>query len=238
MNTTKQFRAMLASLASPVLVVLGVLITPGYGSALTFDLNCVLTSTGCTPSASYGTITITDNGDNVTIVVDLVGTDNKIQGVWLNYDDSLFSNSSDFQTVNNGGDIGVEVNENATQADGHTAGFFDLHMPEPPPGNLGDDPFSDQITLASVNLDPDNFDFTTLSGLFAAVHIGNLFCTDQAAGLCTPGQGGPDSLFVGSTSGDTSTTTTQVPEPSTLFLLGSGLLFLVRVTRRMVLVQR
>jgi hypothetical protein len=46
---------------------------------------------GCSPSATYGTVTLTDNGNNVDLTVSLVGGAQKILAVYLNYNDATFS---------------------------------------------------------------------------------------------------------------------------------------------------
>jgi hypothetical protein len=180
--------------------------------ALTFDLNCTLSGAGCASSASFGSITLTDNGDDVDITVDLVGSGvHKIQRVYLNFDDSLFSNANNFDTVSN---VGVIEDQNNLQADGYSTGKFDLRLPDPPPGNLGFEPYSDTITLSGFNLNPDHFNFSDTSNLLlGAVHIGNIACANDT---CI-GQGGEESIWVGAT-------LSQVPEPTTLLLLGSGLI--------------
>ena len=179
--------------------------------ALSFDLNCVISSSGCAPTVSYGTITITDNGNSVDINVNLVGSGvNKVQKLMLNTD----LNSTGWSVT--GGVTSVSAVTDGIQADGYTAGKFDLQLPAT--GNGGFEPLNVTLSKASTNLGPANFDFTDSSGImYAAVHIGSLFCTNQAAGICSPGVSGQDSLWVGSRP------TPAVPEPASVLLLGSGL---------------
>lgn len=176
-------------------------------TSVTFDLNCVISGAGCPPSASFGTVTLTDNGNNVDVVVDLAGAGvHKVQKVFLNYDDSLFSNSSAFGTSSS---AGVIVGQNAQTPAGYS-GSLDLTIPDPPPGNLGFEPYSDTITLTGFNLNPDHFNFLdTLGKVGVAVHVGNFGGS--------PGVAGTDSIWVGS---DPPAAT---PEPGTLLLLSSGL---------------
>jgi hypothetical protein len=179
--------------------------------ALTFNLNCVLNSSGCTPTVSYGTITLTDNGNSVNVTVDLVGAGiNKVLEFGLNFNTSLDNSGWSITGTT------ITANENAIQADGYTAGKFDLNVPSN--GNLGFEPFSGTLSKTSTNLDPSTFDFNDTNNVFRAfVHIGNLSCSNQGAGICTPGAAGNSSLWVGATP------TSTVPEPASVLLLGSGL---------------
>jgi hypothetical protein len=176
--------------------------------ALTFDLNCVLTSSGCTPTVTYGTITITDSTNSVLINVNLVGSGiNKVLKLDLNTN----LNSTGWSVT--GSVSNVDASTNGIMANGYSAGQFDLEIPGS--GNGGFEPLTVTLSKTSTNLDPSNFNGTDSGGLlFAAVHIGNLYCAD---GVCSPGVSGQQSLWVGSRPAPT------VPEPASLVLLGSGL---------------
>ena len=199
----------LLSLAAALLV--GSFMQAAPVQALTFDLNCVLSSAGCTPTVSYGTITLTDSGNSVLVSVNLVGSGvNKVLEFGLNMNPSL--NNSGWSITG----TTITANEDAIQADGYTAGKFDLNVPSN--GNLGFEPFSGTISKTSTNLDSSTFDFNDTNNVFRAfVHIGNLACSNQAAGVCTPGAAGESSLWVGARP------VSGVPEPASIILLGSGL---------------
>ena len=199
----------LLSLAAALLI--GSLMHGAPAQALTFDLNCVLSSAGCTPTVSYGTITLIDSGNSVLVSVNLVGSGvNKVLEFGLNMNPSL--NNSGWSITG----TTITANEDAIQADGYTAGKFDLNVPSN--GNLGFEPFSGTISKTSTNLDPSTFDFNDTNNVFRAfVHIGNLACSNQAAGVCTPGAAGESSLWVGARP------VSGVPEPASIILLGSGL---------------
>ena len=179
--------------------------------ALSFDLNCVITASGCTPTVNYGTITITDSGNSVIINVDLVGSSvNKVLKLDLN------TNLNDTGWSVTGSVSNVDASTNGITANGYSAGNFDLEIPGT--GNGGFEPLTVTLSKTSTNLAPSNFNFTESGGLlFAAVHIGSLSCADQANGVCSPGVSGTQSLWVGSRPVPT------VPEPASVLLLGSGL---------------
>jgi len=204
----KQVKSLL-SLGAALMV--GSLIQVAPVQALSFDLNCVLTSSGCTPTVNYGTITITDSGNSVIVSVDLVGSGvNKVLEFGLNFNPSLDNSGWSITGTS------VTAAENNVQANGYTAGKFDLNVPSN--GNLGFEPFSGTLAKTSTNLDPATFDFNDTNNLLRGfVHIGNLACSNQEAGICTPGAAGTSSLWVGATP------TSTVPEPASVLLLGSGL---------------
>jgi len=199
----------LLSLGAALLVGSFMQVAPAQ--ALTFDLNCVLSSAGCTPTVSYGTITLTDSGNSVLVSVNLVGSGvNKVLEFGLNMNPSL--NNSGWSITG----TSITANEDAVQADGYTAGKFDLNVPSNE--NLGFEPVIGTISKTSTNLDPSTFDFNDTNNVFRAfVHIGNLACSNQAAGVCTPGAAGESSLWVGARP------VSGVPEPASVILLGSGL---------------
>jgi len=190
--------------------VAGLLLQAAPVQALSFDLNCRITSSGCTPTVNYGTITITDSGNSVIINVDLVGGGvNKVIKLDLN------------TTLNEAGwSVTGSVSNVEADTDGITAsvypGRFDLEIPGT--GNGGFEPLTVTLTKATTNLDPSHFNFLDSAGLlFAGVHIGNLYCADQVNGVCSPGVAGEQFLWVGSRPASV------VPEPNALLLLGSGM---------------
>ena len=194
---------------------------PASGEALSFSLNCIVTgSNTCAPSVSYGTISFTDNGNGVDVQVDLVGTGQRIQTVLFNYDDAKFANNA-FAIVPS-----VGVAENAQTLPPLNGLGFDLQIPSQANMNTPD-PYLGTLTLASVDLNPADFNFKDSTGtLFAAVHIGT--CGPEEPATCLPGQTGGNSIKVGAL-GDP---LTPVPEPATLLLWGTTLVGLGYLRRR------
>lgn len=189
--------------------------------ALVFDLNCIIGGGNqgngtCTPSPSYGTITITDNGSSVSVTVDLVNTGQKVLEVYLNFDPAL--DESGWASP-----VGILADEDQQKPGGY-AKSMDLEIPGT--GNLGFEPQSFDISKLLTDLDPSTFDFTDAVNdlIFAAVHIGA--CGPAGPATCQPGQTGENSIFVGALEAG------QVPEPGTIALIGVALLALMGVMRR------
>ena len=119
-------KKLLLSFAVILSVFLMVFVTMvGKSEALTFYLDCDISSSGCTSTSTLGTIALTDNSNYVDVFVDITGVSvYDVHEILLNYNDALFSNSSGFATIP--ADFGVIVGENNKKADGYSSGKFDL----------------------------------------------------------------------------------------------------------------
>jgi hypothetical protein len=195
-------------------------------STFTYSLNTILGGTLTPTSFNYGTVTVTDNTSNtnaVNFTIDLFGTGSKIQEFDFNTVGNL--NNATFTAFSTlYGNLTVDHDPNAVQADGYSTGKFDVSTPEN--GSFGNvsDPLSFTLTAvkngSTVDLNASDFNVTDTSGiLYNAVHIGN--CVAGTLG-CATGQ----SIWVGSGPGVT------VPEPLSLALLGSGVFGIGMVKRR------
>lgn len=207
----------IAALAFGILADIG----SSQAAAITYSLNEIINGgSSLTSSPSFGSVTFSDNttdANKVDVSISLNGTGEKTLAFYFNYDPS-FGSSTPF-TVS-GGVTTLSNSENNQQADGYTAGKFDIQTPEH--GNAGTEPLNFTIALSGTNLDPSSFNFTDTSGhLFDALHIGN--CGDER---CTPGGNGEASIWVGATPA------TAVPEPASILLLASALLPLAVLRRR------
>jgi hypothetical protein len=191
-------------------------------AVITYALNEIIAGgSTLTSTPSFGSVTYSDNaGDanKVDVSISLNGTGEKALTFYFNYNVASFGSSTPF--VLTGGVTSRLNSENNEQADGYTAGKFDIQTPAT--GNGGTEPLNFTIALAGTNLNPGDFDFTDSSGhLFNALHIGN--CGNQ---VCSPGQNGEASIWVGSGPA------TSVPEPASMLLLGSALMSLAVLRRR------
>ena len=215
-------RLLLGGMAALVLGV-GAPMGASQAAIITYDLNEIIAGgSTLTPTPSFGTVTFSDNSSDankVDVSVSLNGTGQKALSFYFNYNEATFNSSTAF--VLTGGVTSLINSQNNEQADGYTAGKFDVQTPAT--GNGGTEPLNFTIALAGHDLNPSDFNFKDSSGhLFNAVHIGN--CGTE---VCTPaGLNGDASIWVGSGSAIT------VPEPASILLLGSALLPMAVLRRR------
>jgi hypothetical protein len=184
-------------------------------ASYTYDLNRVLAA--LTPTSGWGTVTISDstvNSNWVDVSIELNST-YKPLGLWLNYAGcssglSLYTNPS----FTSGTDATVDCNAEKADGYGDSNGTFDISIPDN--GNFGNvNDISFTLFRSSGNLDASSFNTLDQWGnLYVAVHVGNL-----------PGGA---SIWLGSDG----TTTTRVPEPAMLGLLGLGMFGLAAFRRR------
>jgi hypothetical protein len=201
------------------LFLIAILFSLPAQAKLIYDLNEIVDGPSITPAVtSFGTVTFEDSSsdsDWVDITVDLTADGvHRVQSIYFNFSGN--STSYDFDTE--GSDLGVVEDEGNLKAGGYP-GFFDLKIPEPPPGNLGFEIYSDTISATKdgspFSLTEQMFNALDTSGnFFVIVHIGNYGGE--------PGVGGEDSIWVGS----------QVPIPGSVLLLSSGLLGVIFLRRK------
>lgn len=187
------------------LLLIGTAASSARAASITFNLDAIIDGSGLRSTASLGTLTLTDNGNYVDIVVKLENPSWKIQEMALNFDDSRFSNSSRFSLVHES----LKVNEDKVKQGGYK-GNFDIDIPAT--GNIGQyGYYSDTLKLlggGNTILDVSDFAFKDTNNLiYASLHIGNY--------------SNGSSVWVGASS---IARPHAVPEPSTILLLGFGML--------------
>jgi hypothetical protein len=195
-------------------------------ASITFNLDCVLNTTPCAPTSVFGTVTLTDgtgaNTGKVEVAVNLAGSGQKFKDLLFNFSGPETSfTSSDGQTLAFGA--------NAFAINPYN-GLFDLSGM----GGLGwngSDPYSTFVGSPQGAISVADFiakDSSGGQGVYVALHIQNIGdanggnCTGNATGTnCAPGVTGPGSLKIG---GRIDTSTIPAPEPTSMVLLGTGLL--------------
>lgn len=201
-----------------LLLALMVLLAPAAARAdsFTFTLNCTLSGAGCANSGPWGTVTISDNTTNANWV-DLSVALNVPTAKTLNLDLNFLGTVASGYSFSLTNGKSVAYSPDGIKADGYSTGMLDIQIPGT--GNLGNaNPWSGTLQLSNLgvfaNLDASMFNTEDSSNLiYLAVHDSN--------------DGTGQSIWLGSTDN------TEVPEPCTLALLGSGLLGVPFLRRRL-----
>jgi PEP-CTERM motif len=185
-----------------LVLVLGLLAVATPAHADTFNFTSDHCTGGCgTPP--FGTVTVTQNGANVDIVVDLAAGYSYVQ-----------TGSADFQAFKFNavdivlGDITIDAHVPALVAatgafNGNGTGEFDFGINCPSCANGGAGAFTADISFHIAN--------ATIADITAPNNLGNIFVADV---LAPNGNTGPV---------DVSTPPVSAPEPASITLLGLGL---------------
>jgi len=195
-----------ALLAIALLLATGAM--PTQAATITWDMKCEIGGTGVDcGDFVYGTLTLDDI---------VGGVDAELTSVAGGKFGGLYLNSNLVPTDITGDDVdGWSYAANLKSADGYP-GFFDIQIDFDTGGGPTNVPLSFFIAGVGTS-DLDLFD--TLGNLHVAAHL-------QNCGANTPDCAQGNSIWVGGG------TTTQVPEPGTLSLLGLGLVALAAGLRR------
>jgi hypothetical protein len=183
-------------------------LTGGVAQAVSFDLNCMLSNSACTPFAnSFGTVTITDIVGGVSVIVD-TAAGGKYKDLFLNLEAPgavsltspavYSSNTFTLSPYNGAFDVGTSTT--------------------PSKGFDGNDNVAFQI-LGTGFTAADFVALDSLNQVHLAVHLQEIDCGETT---CTGGSG---SIKVGGTyipppPGDDDP---GIPEPSTVAIVGLGL---------------
>jgi len=191
---------------------------------ITLNLDCVLNFNPCQPAATYGTITLDQVGNGVSVTVDLAGTEQKFRDLMLSYQGSATT------ITDNDPNNTVSLTPDGFQINPYN-GLFDV-------GGSGGKGWNGQdlySTILTGNMGLSINDFLKGGGVLVALHIQNIGsatggnCEGGSGPACAPGVAGPGSLKIGAGGGDD---LTPVPEPASFVLMGTGLLGALAARRR------
>jgi len=187
-----------------VLLVTGLLVAAPSAQALTFDLTSDHCDPACGPQASFGTVTLTQNGANVDVTVHLLNGNQFVKTGSADFQDFKFNATGVALT-----DITVDAHVPALVAatgafNGDGTGAFAFGITCPSCGNGGAGAFSTDIVFHVAN--------ATIADLTAPNNLGIVFVADILSG--SNGNTGPV---------DATTPTTPTPEPASTALLGLSL---------------
>ncbi len=192
---------------------------------ITLNLDCVLNFNPCQPAATFGTITLDQVGDGVSVAVDLAGTEQKFRDLMLNYGGAATT------ITDNDPNNTVSLTRDGFQINPYN-GLFDV-------GGSGGQGWNGQdlySTILTGDIALSLADFLSQDGgVLVALHIQNIGsatggnCEGGSGPACAPGVAGPGSLKIGASGG---LDLTPVPEPASFVLMGTGLLGALAARRR------
>lgn len=178
-------------------------------ASVVFALNCTITgSTACASTGSYGTVTLTDNGNAVDVIVDLIPGSTADQ-VYLNWSNGTLPEGDSWSMTNTGSPTTSAGTVSDTSNGVGTKLYHLLDIKADNTANV--DPLSFTLNLFSgttaLNLDASSFNLTDARGLYAAVCYKTSPNTESRCGEDDAKAYGAHAL----------------PEPGSLALLGLGL---------------